>query len=86
MQKFKTWMKLSSSSEKKKLARLAKTSHIYLYAIAAGDRECSSAMAGAIADASRLMYVDSNKRLPLLWRSDLSPVCASCPYSPKCGK
>ena len=86
MNKFKMWMALSSTAEKKRLAKLAGTSFIYLYAIADGSRVCGSDLAGQIAEASKVLYIQTHKRLPILWRSDLSPVCAKCPYSPKCGK
>lgn len=79
-------MAKSTARDKKRLAKLAGTSAVYLYAIASGDRECGSGLAGRIADASRTVRVESGGRLDLLWRGDLSPVCRACPYSPKCGK
>jgi hypothetical protein len=84
LKKFRKWMELATTAERKILAARAGTSHIYLYHIATGIRECSAMLAGEIEKASVKMHKASKKRLPKLLRSDLSKACAACPYSKKC--
>jgi len=86
MKRFKVWMDLSTTQDKLRLAKLSGTSRTYLYQIASGLRVATSDKAADISAGSRQLYIESGKRLFVLERSDLSPACAACPYSPKCRK
>ena len=86
LKKLKVWMEESNGDEKKLLAKSAGVGLVTLYQIAAGKRRASAAIAAKVSVASVKMAVKSKGRLPVLLRSDISPVCAACPYSPKCKK
>lgn len=83
------WMRAATPDEQKLLAREAGTSRQYLYHLAAHDdskykREPSPAMAGAIERATQAMHKESNGRLPVIYRTDLSTACRNCEFAQKC--
>ena len=78
-----TWMTLATAGEQAELASLAGTSRAHLYQLAAGRRTTSAALAGRLANASRVLH-RRNETLPLLRRSDLCPACAACEYAQRC--
>lgn len=84
MNSFKLWMKLSSLTEKKLLARKAKTSLTYLYNLQSESRIASAEVAGKIELASEKMALKSDYRLPKIRRQDLAVACRKCPHLSLC--
>lgn len=82
MNKFKQWMKDSSSAEKQDIVVLADPCSLqHLYDIAADRRNASSDLAGRIETAIRA--VNKRKReqpLPVVGRGDISDACGKCPF------
>lgn len=91
--KLKAWMAAATPKEQLEMARRAKTSRAYLYAIANSGRDASRAdsakrrvspeLAGRMEKASVAMR-EKNTKLPALLRPDLSPTCAGCEYAKRC--
>lgn len=80
----KKWMKAASTAEQKELAKLADTTHAYLYHLSCGLRVADADLAGRLEDAAIKVSKSAKRKLPLLTRKDLSPACAKCPYNKKC--
>lgn len=91
--KLKNWMATASPKEQAEMARRAKTSRAYMYAIANSGRDATRAesakrrvspeLAGRMEKASVIMR-ERNDKLPALLRPDLSPTCATCEYAKRC--
>lgn len=85
---FKTWMRAATADEQELLARRAGTTRAYLYFLANGDkpygRDAAPELAAAIEREAMAMAKASNGRLPEIYRTDLSPVCAGCDFAAKC--
>jgi hypothetical protein len=89
MTPLKQWMKIASPDEQKRLAVQAKTSRAYLYILCADDeknyrRSPGLDLAARIEETTKVMNEETNGRLPVVYRTDLVPGCASCPYAMKC--
>lgn len=89
MNLMKQWMSLATPDEQKLLARRVGTSRAYLYFLAADEtkvhhRKPSASMAALIERETLAMHKASKGRLPKLYRTDLVPACATCPYARKC--
>lgn len=84
MNAMKKWMAAATTGEQEQLAKLAGTSRDYLYQVASGHRTPLTKLAGRIEAAAKEIRKVSKGRLPELLRTDLSPVCAECPFAPKC--
>lgn len=80
----KTWMHLATSDEQKLLAERAGTSRTYLYHVGGGFRKASPELAAAIERETKAMHKASGGRLPIVYRTDLSPVCGSCEFAQRC--
>lgn len=91
--KLKVWMAAASPKEQGEMAKRAKTSRAYMYAIANSGRDASRAdsakrrvspeLAGRMERAS-ITLREKNPKLPALLRPDLSPTCAGCEYAKRC--
>ena len=81
MKPFMIWMTMATTAEQNELARRCGTSRAYLYHIS-GFQTPSPALAIRIEMHTREMQFN-NPDLPVVLQSQLSPVCASCPYSKK---
>lgn len=79
----KLWMTSATPSEQEQLAQHAGTTRGGLYQVASGHRRFRPGKAGAIERAAADMHV-ANATLPELYRTDLAPECAACPYAKKC--
>lgn len=80
----KTWMQLATVDEQLLLAQRCETSRTYLYHLSGGFRKASPELAAAIERESKAMHRASNGRLPIVYRTDLSPVCRACEFAQKC--
>lgn len=85
MNPLKQWMQNATAAEKKALAELADTTVGTLYQIAGGYRTKGAArvepsLAARIELATEMM---KRKGLPVIKRTQLSPVCAACEYARK---
>lgn len=78
----KQWFKQASKEQKQELACIAGTSVGHLYQISSGNRIASTELAGRIEQASGTLHRVHG--LPRLYRYDLSPSCAVCPYAKRC--
>lgn len=91
MNTLKTWLKLATAEERKRLCELAKTKRSYLSFLSNADkaygRVASADMAVRLEAASDLIRGESAEamvRLPRLLRTDLSPVCRACGFAQRC--
>lgn len=80
----KTWMRLATTEEQEMLVQRCGTSRGYLYQLAGGFRQASAEMAIAIERETKAMAAASKGRLPVVYRTDLSPVCRGCDFARKC--
>lgn len=80
----KTWMSQASVAEQVHLANLVGTTRGNLYQYASGNRTPSSERAIKIEAATQEMAKLTKGRLPVLYRTDMSPACASCHFAQKC--
>lgn len=88
MHPFARWMSAASTEEKKRLAKLARTSYVYLYHLAAPEdsarhRVPDSDLAIRLEKATERMQV-LNPMLPRISRRDLNPTCRRCEYAKAC--
>ena len=83
MSKFTTWMKNSTSAEKKLLAQFSKVNFFSLYSIKLGRHSASAETAAKLEKAAARVW---RVGLPILKRQDIATVCRKCPYAIKCGK
>lgn len=79
----KKWMHVATVKEQDAMAKLAGTTRAMLYQYGGGFRETSAERAAQIELATQAMH-KQNKKLPVLFRSDLSNACAKCPFARKC--
>lgn len=84
MNAMKRWMALATTEEQERLALAAGTSREYLYQMASGHRTPLSGLAARIEKGAYDLRKLSKGRLPVLLRTDLSSVCAGCPFAPSC--
>ena len=82
MRALRKWMKATNGREIERLATMSGTSPQYLYMLAEGLRVATSAMAAQIEKAS--FKINKIAKLPKLYRGDICPTCAECPYYKKC--
>jgi hypothetical protein len=85
MNKFKQWMKESTTAEKQAVSIMADASIQHLYDIAADRRNASADLAGRIETA--ILAVNRRKReqpLPVVGRGDISSACANCSFYKGC--
>ena len=80
----KTWMRAATPDEQRLLAERCGTSRQYLYQLAGGLRFASPELAMAIERETLAMHKASKDRLPVIYRTDLSPVCRGCEFAKKC--
>lgn len=80
----KEWMQAASASEQEELARRIGSSRNYLYHLAGGFRSASPELARLIELSTYDMRREFGERLPLVFRTDLAPACASCDFAKKC--
>lgn len=86
MKPFRIWMLKATTAEQEELASAAGLSRGYLYHIADGLRDASSAAAGRLADAAENIRKQSKGRLPKISRAHVSTVCGECEYAQRCLK
>lgn len=79
----KQWMSRATPAEQEQLAQGAGTTRGGLYQVASGHRRFRPGKAGALEAAAAKMHA-ANPVLPELYRTDLAPECAACPYAQKC--
>lgn len=79
MKKFKKWMDKSTTQEKERLAKSAKTSVGLLYQLASGDRAASAGLAGQIETAMNKLHPAEG-----IERAEFCEACARCPYFKGC--
>lgn len=77
----KAWMQAATAAEQEELASRIGSSRNYLYHLAGGFRAASPELARAIESATHEMH---SERLPLVFRTDLSPACAGCDFAKQC--
>ena len=77
------WMAHATPDEQEQLARGADTTRGALYQVASGHRRFRPGKAGAL-EATAAKMRAANPALPELFRTDLAPECAGCPYARKC--
>jgi hypothetical protein len=87
MTPLKQWMHAASGSMREALARAAGTSVAYLYSLAAEAhdkyrRNASVELAARIERETMRLHARHN--LPVVYRTDVNPTCAECPYARKC--
>lgn len=80
----KLWMRLATVDEQERMAELAGTTRPMLYQYASDQRKPSSERAVHIEAATTQMNKESKRRLPVLYRTDLSSACAQCHFARKC--
>ena len=80
MSKFTTWMKRSSSAEKKLLAQFSGVNFFSLYSL--GRHTVTAETAAKLEKAAARIERDG---LPVVKREDIADVCKKCPYVVKCG-
>jgi DNA-binding transcriptional regulator YdaS (Cro superfamily) len=79
-----TWMRQATVAEQVHLANLVGTTRGNLYQYASGNRTPSSERAIKIEAATQELARMTKGRLPVLYRTDMSPACASCHFAQKC--
>ena len=84
MNMLNVWMRAATPEEQEALARAAETSRAHLYQVSGGHRMFSPAKAAMVERATSAMAKSSRGRLPVVWRTDLAPVCAGCEFAQKC--
>lgn len=81
----KDWMRAANAAQQEELASRIGSSRNYLYHLAGGFRTASPELAKLIerhtADMQRR---PGGGELPLVFRTDLAPACASCEFARKC--
>ncbi len=90
MNQMKLWIQVADTGELAKLALLSGTTVGTIQQIAGsyrtdGEPTVRSGLAGRIANASDMLR-RSNKKLPRIVRTDLSPECRECEYAQRCLK
>lgn len=84
MNMLRQWMRAATEDERLLLALEAGTSRGYLDQLAGGHRTPTPELAAAIERQALEMYEQTRGRLPLIYRTDLVPACASCEFARKC--
>lgn len=81
----KRWMLAATPQEQEALATRAGTSRDYLFHhVAEGRREARPELAAAVEKAAAALHKATKGRLPRLYRTDMAPACAACPYAREC--
>lgn len=78
----KDWIYKASVPEQMELASRCGTSRSYLYHIGV-HRFPSPELAAKIEAASKDMNIESGGRLPVIYRTDLTPACRNCEFARK---
>lgn len=76
-------MDVASPEEQEQLAVAAGTTRAMLYQYAGGHRALSAERAGMFEKAAAEVR-KHNRKLPKLFRVDLSAACRACPYARRC--
>ena len=84
MNMLNVWMRAATPEEQATLAAAAETSRGHLYQVSSGNRMFSPGKAALIERATVAMAPGAAGRLPVVWRTDLAPVCAQCEFAQKC--
>ena len=84
MNMLKIWMRAATPGEQATLATAAETSRGHLYQVSSGNRLFSPGKAALIERATVTLAIGTGGRLPVVWRTDLAPVCAQCEFAQKC--
>lgn len=87
MTPLKRWMAEAGPGIQAALAKATGTSVAYLYHLAAEAstkyrRNASVELAAKIEEAT--LKLEKKMALPVVYRTDLNPTCAECPYARKC--
>lgn len=77
-------MQAATAAEQEDLASRIGSSRNYLYHLAGGFRSASPELGRAIELSTYDMRREIGERLPLVFRTDLAPACASCDFAKKC--
>lgn len=77
---FKDWIYKAAVSEQIELAARCGTSRSYLYHIGV-HRFPSPELAAKIEAASKDMHIETAGRLPIIYRTDLTPACRNCEFA-----
>ena len=84
----KHWMTTASTPEQNILAERVGTSRQYLYQLTSTSpavrREASPQLAKRIEEATKALHVESKKRLPVVYRTDLNSACRACEFAQQC--
>lgn len=81
----KTWMMAATPSEQQRLAdAVCNGSRPYLYQLANEHTKPKAETASEIERLTARMNRETNGRLPVVWRAQIAPACASCEYARKC--
>ena len=84
MNMLKIWMRAATPDEQTLLATAAETSRGHLYQVSSGNRQFSPGKAALVERATVAMAKTAGDRLPVVWRTDLAPVCAQCEFAQRC--
>lgn len=84
MNMFRMWMRKASENERMLLAAEVGTSRANLDQYAGGHRQPSPERGIAIERETERMNVESDGRLPRLYRTDLVGACRGCDFAAKC--
>lgn len=84
MNMLKIWMRGATADEQSALAAAAETSRGHLYQVSSGHRSFSPGKAALVERATVALAASSGGRLPVVWRTDLAPVCAQCEFAQRC--
>ena len=84
MNMLKIWMRAATAEEQTLLAAAAETSRGHLYQVSSGNRLFSAGKAALVERATVAMAKTAGDRLPVVWRTDLAPVCANCEFAQRC--
>ena len=84
MNMLNVWMRAATPEEQTALADAAETSRGHLYQVSSGNRLFSPGKAALVERATVTLSHETAGRLPVVWRTDLAPVCAQCEFAQKC--
>ena len=84
MNMMNVWMRAATPDEQAALAAAAETSRGHLYQVSSGNRLFSPHKAALVERGTVAMAASTGGRLPVVWRTDLAPVCAQCEFAQKC--
>lgn len=81
---FKTWMNAATREEQELLAANCGTSRGYLYQLSGEFADANPTLAMAIERETAAMARAARGRLPVIYRTDMSPVCRGCNFAQRC--